>query len=102
MIVTVLVGYHSFAYDLSLLMLPIALVANHVLESNPIRDWSRITLLGPLFLLFFTPLQMFLYIRNGHYNLMALVLLFWGWRIAGEISRQAGVSQPKSTALQSV
>ena len=101
-IVTVLVGYHSFAYDLSLLMLPIALVANHVLESTPIHGWSRITLFGPLFLLFFTPLQMFLYIRNGHYNLMALVLLFWGWRIAGEISRQAGVSQPKTTALQSV
>jgi len=99
-IVTVLAGYHTFAYDLSLLILPIALVANHVLETNPIGGWSRITLVGPLLLLFFTPLQMFLYIRNGHYNLMALVLLFWGWGVAREISRLPLVSRTKPAALQ--
>jgi len=98
-IVTVLVGYHSFAYDLSLLMLPIALLANHVLESNPIGGWSRIILFGPLFLLFFTPLHMFLYLRNGHYNLMALVLLFWGWGVAREISLQALTSPRKRAHL---
>jgi alpha-1,2-mannosyltransferase len=99
-IVTVLVGYHAFAYDLSLLILPIALVANHVLESNPLGDWRGIALFGPLFLLFFTPLQMFLYLRNGHYNLMALVLLFWGWGVAREISRLPLVSPTEPPVLQ--
>ena len=98
-IVTVLVSYHAFAYDLSLLILPIALIANYVPESNPSRGWSRIALFAPLFLVFFTPLQMFLYLRNGHYNLMALVLLFWGWGVAREISRLPLISPRKPEYL---
>lgn len=86
---TVLVGYHAFAYDLSLLILPLALVTNHVFETHTFLDWRRSALIGPIFLLFFTPLHMLLALRSGRYSLMALVLLVWFWGIAREISRDS-------------
>ena len=97
-VVTLIVSYHAFAYDLSLLILPIALLTNHLLEGERIPWRSRLLLLGPLFVLFFTPLQMLLLFRNGRYSLMALVLLVWGWGLAREISLQAVISPRKQAA----
>ena len=97
-VVSLIVSYHAFAYDLSLLVLPIALLTNHLLEGERIPWRSRVLLLGPLSILFFTPLQMLLLFRNGRYSLMALVLLVWGWGLAREISRQAVISSQKPAA----
>lgn len=94
-IVTVLVGYHAFAYDLSLLMLPVALVTNHIFDKHMILDWRRWALIGPILLLFLTPLQMLLALRSGRYSLMALVLLFWVWGIAREISPVGRIREVK-------
>jgi hypothetical protein len=96
-IVTVLVAYHAFAYDLSLLLLPIALVVNHVREDGTIPVRHRLLLLAPIFLLFFSPLQMFLTLRSGPFNLMALVLLLWVWGVAREI-RQRSPSEQRHAA----
>jgi len=95
--VTVLVAYHAFAYDLSLLLLPMALVAHHVLEDGTIPIRHRLLLLAPIFLLFFSPLQMFLTLRSGPFNLMAVVLLLWVWGVAHEI-RQWSRSQQRHAA----
>jgi hypothetical protein len=95
-VVTLLVGYHAFAYDLSLLVLPIALLANYLLERGQISVHSRVFQLGSLFLLFFTPLQMLLLFRNGRYSLMALVLLVWGWGLVREISQQEVIPRRKA------
>jgi hypothetical protein len=97
-VVTLIVSYHAFAYDLSLLILPIALLTNHLLAEERIPWRSRALLLGPLLILFFTPLQMLLLFRNGRYSLMALVLLVWGWGLAREISRQAVISSRNPAA----
>jgi hypothetical protein len=86
MIVTVLVGYHTLPYDLSLLLLPIVLTIDHLLEHQDIDRRTRLFFLVPLFLLSFSPLHAFLAIRNGHYNLFALVLLFWCWALSREIA----------------
>ena len=98
-IVTVLVGYHTLAYDLSLLLLPITLTLNY-LFGNAASDAqsdrrTRLWLLTPIFLLFFSPLHAYLAMRNGHYNLFALVLLFWCWALSREISRapQSGLRE---------
>ncbi len=88
-IVTVLVGYHTLAYDLSLLLLPIALTIQHLNRNQDIDTRTRLFLIIPLFLLFFSPLHAFLAMRNGHYNLFALVLLFWCWVLSREIGRSS-------------
>lgn len=86
-VVTVLVGYHTLAYDLSLLLLPIALTIQHLYRNQDVDRRARQFLLIPLFLLFLSPLHAFLAMRNGHYNLFALVLLLWCWALSKEITR---------------
>ncbi len=86
-IVTVLVGYHTLAHDLTLLLLPITLTVQHLCGNADIDKRTRALLLIPLFLLLFSPLHVLLALRSGPYNLFALVLLFWGWVLSGEINQ---------------
>ena len=86
--VALVVGYHTFAYDLSLLMLPIVLVADHLDEEGGVRGWMWLALLAPILLLFLAPLHWFLAFYERRYSLMALVLLFWLGAVAWEISSQ--------------
>lgn len=80
----VLTGYHAFAYDLSLLLVPIALVLDYCLKSE-VPGAAKRWLLGPLVLLFLTPLQMFLSMRAERYSLMTVALLVWWWGMAREM-----------------
>jgi hypothetical protein len=92
-IVTLLVSYHTLAYDLSLLLLPVALTLHHLFKNEDCQPRSRLFLLIPLFLLFFSPLHAFLAMRNGHYNLFALVLLFWCWALSREIEGGRAIAE---------
>jgi len=92
-IVTVVVSYHTFTSDLSLLMLPIVLVADHLEGGRGSRGWIRVALLGPILLLFLTPLHMFLAFYAHRYSLMAVVLLFWLGAVAREIASQTATSE---------
>jgi len=94
-IITIVVGYHAFAYDLSLLLVPVLLVMNFCSERD--TGMSQWALVGPILILFLTPLQMFLGLHSARYSLVALVLLVWAWGIAREISRQA---PPRKHALK--
>jgi len=82
-IVTVLTSYHTLTYDLSLLLLPLALTVQHFLvnANGDVPRRARPAVIVLLFLLFFSPLHAFLVMRDGHYNLFALVLLWWGWML---------------------
>jgi hypothetical protein len=84
-IVTVLVSYHTLPYDLSLLLLPIVLTIQYLFRNENSQRRGRLVLLIPLFILFFSPLHAFLAMRAGHYNLFALVLLFWCWALYMEL-----------------
>jgi hypothetical protein len=86
-IVTVLTSYHTLTYDLSLLLLPLALTIQHVFtnETGDIPRRTKLAFLILLFLLFFSPLHAFLVMRDGHYNLFALVLLWWCWMLFREM-----------------
>ncbi len=101
LVVTVLVSYHALAHDLSLLLLPVYLLANHFRITEP-RGWTRLAVLGPIVVLFFSPLQMVLWFRQGEFNLLALVLLVWVCGIAREISDQEVISPKNTAALDSV
>jgi len=83
-ITTVLVSYHAFAYDLSLLVLPMLLVWDHARSATGNRTTNRLLILPILFLLT-SPLQMVLRLRYGLMSLVALVLLLWWWAIAREV-----------------
>jgi Glycosyltransferase family 87 len=98
-ITTILVGYHAFVYDLSLLLLPIALLANYSLQQAGL-DRRSFALLAPIAVLFLTPLHMLLALNSDRYSLMALPLIVSAWLIARELSRRAGTT-PKSRAMQS-
>jgi hypothetical protein len=87
-VVTVLVSYHAYAYDLSLLFLPVLLLVGELSEKAWSRDWSRIAVLSSICLLFFTPLQMILWLRFGALSLLALILLVLAWGIDCEIRAQ--------------
>lgn len=63
-VTSVVVSYHCLAHDLSLLLLPIALVVCKLRGSGTLRTASAVLMLFALGLLFFAPLQLFLLQRN--------------------------------------
>lgn len=84
-VAAVLSSYHAYAYDLSVLLIPILLVANDCLARPTVtKNWA---MMAPIAVLFFTPLHVILWFRMQLASLWAVVLLFWLWAIAREISR---------------
>jgi hypothetical protein len=86
-VTTILVSYHANTYDLSLLFLPVMLLTNHLAGTELKVGRNRIALVGPMLLLFVSPLQMLLLQKYGKLSLLAPVLLLWAWGLASEISR---------------
>jgi hypothetical protein len=86
MVAAVLVSYHAFPYDLSLLVIPLLLVVSYAMETDRLHRCRNVAFLLPTVLLFLTPLYMLLWLRLDHLNLFATVLLLWMWGIAREIS----------------
>jgi hypothetical protein len=83
-LVSVLVSYHAFMYDLSLLLLPILFMVNFAVSKNGDMHWSSVL---PIALLFFTPLLMLLALGLGRLNFLVPVLLLWLSGIRREIVR---------------
>lgn len=83
-VVSLLVSYHSFAYDLSLLLLPIFLLLPRWREGP--HGMARFALFGPGVLLLFGPIFPLLWLRWHVLNLIALVLLFWMWGLDREVA----------------
>ncbi len=94
-VATVLVSYHGLGYDLSMLMLPILLLANEVLGRGAARGWPDFLTVAAIAVLFFSPLQLVLLMRSNRLALMgwAVLSLFCG--IACQMSlrsREAGAA----------
>jgi len=88
-VATMLIGYHTMPYDLSLL-LPVALFL-FVTTGQTSTTGDRADMLL-LFLLFLTPLYVFLGLHLNRLGWFALLLIWLFWRLAcaaGPISRQA-------------
>ncbi len=97
LIIAVLVSYHAFIYDLSLLVLPILFIINaDSLNSSRPGRWA---LTIPIALLFCSPLLMFLWLGMGNLNYFVPVLFLWLWGISRAISRlQAGYDKTAESA----
>jgi len=86
-IVTVLVSWHTNAHDLSLLILPLTLVADYCMSHPGITSQRRLALIVPVLPLLISPLWIVFWLGTGTVNLMAFPLLWWAWEIGKEISR---------------
>ena len=91
-VATVLVSYHVLAHDLCLLLLPLLLVANDFYKSASPRGGNRIALVGPMIVLFLSPVQMLLWFQLGQFGLLAVVLLLWFYGISRELSDRAAAA----------
>jgi len=79
-VATVVLSYHVLAHDLSLLLLPLLLVANDLYERGSPKT-GKAALLAPMVLLSLSPLLMLLWFRYGEFSLLAPVLLLWFYGI---------------------
>jgi hypothetical protein len=82
-IATVLVSYHALIYDLSVLMVPVLLLADELLGQDKPRGWLMMVAVATFF---FPPLQVALSMRNHWSALLGWVLLLWWFGVAREIS----------------
>jgi glycosyl transferase family 87 len=101
-IVSGLIGWHSNAHDLSLLILPLVLLADYGLNRRAQEAGSGFALLFPALPLLISPLWIVLWLYAGQVNLIAIPLLWWAWRIGKELSRDlhsAGGAQPSASGL---
>ena len=84
MLATALVGYHVVSYDLSMLLIPMALLTGRLLGSA--QNLSHRVMSVAMAVLFFSPLQLFLSLKYKDFALIAIVLVMWFFAIAREIS----------------
>jgi hypothetical protein len=87
-VTAVLVGYNTNAHDLSLLILPLALVADYCVSAMP-RSNDKIRIIAPAVPLLISPLWFLLWIRWEQTNLMALFLVLWLFANRREVSRRS-------------
>ena len=94
LIAVLLGGYHTLLYDLTLLLLPSALVINHTFVHR-MRRSAHLGLVGPIAIFFFTPLYAIFWILEWKgSNLMALALMGWGLALWGYLSRGEALPLP--------
>ena len=82
--VSALIAWQTNTHDLSLLLLPLVLIADCCL--NPTAGAPRFNLLVPTLPLLISPLWMVLWLVTGRVSLMAIPLLWWTLKIGGELS----------------
>jgi len=73
-VITVLVSYHCHAFDLCLLLLPIAILLGHVLSDLPAAAAVRKFLVWTLCICLFSPLYILLAFTLGSPGLLALLV----------------------------
>ncbi len=86
MVATVLVSYHAMGYDLSMLLLPVFLMSDQLLQEGRISGWPGIVIACGIALLFFSPLQLLLLMRYNRLALLGWVLLIWMFAIGRLVS----------------
>ncbi|HEV2467779.1 MAG TPA: glycosyltransferase family 87 protein [Candidatus Sulfotelmatobacter sp.] len=94
-IASVLAGYSTNTYDLSLLIVPLVLVADFVAEDR--LEWN---IFLPVIPVLVSPLWFFLWLRWERINVMAFFLVWWLFAIRGEIVRTRPVED--TAALSTV
>jgi hypothetical protein len=84
--VSELIGWQTNIHDYTLLVLPMLLIADHGWHTPPRNAVGRWALLYPLFPLLISPVWFVLWLVTGNVNLIAVLLLWWLWKLSLEIS----------------
>ena len=96
-VVSVLIGWHTIVHDLSLLLLPLVLIADYGAHAPRGQSGNRLALLLLVLPILISPLWFVLWLACGALNVMAIPLLGWVWQIGSEFSPGAdtpGLSLP--------
>jgi len=93
-ITAVLLGYSTNTYDLCLLILPLALVADYWIATPPDNFRTRTISIFFAAVIFLSPIWFFLWMRWERINVMAFFLLGWFFAIRRDVlgSNPKGVS----------
>jgi hypothetical protein len=86
LVATLLVSYHVVNYDLSVLLIPVFLLANYLFEEGNLHRWSLVIIALGIALLFCAPLELFLSLKHKEFALMGFVLILWMYGILEETS----------------
>ena len=98
-IAALLTSYNTGSYDLCLLVLPFALIADYALQIFPQLPEVGRKILLPSLPLLVSPLWFLLWRRWERINLMAIFLLWWMYAIRREIVRITGNFEGTSRRL---
>jgi hypothetical protein len=82
-----LIGWHTNAHDLCLLVLPLVLIADYSVRELAAEPRRWLALWFPLLPVLVSPLWIALWLRYGQVSVMAIPLLWWTWAIGKELSR---------------
>ena len=98
-VVAVLIAWHTNGHDLSLLVLPLLLLADYCRSFLADAPHGKRALLIPVLPILLSPLWLLLWLGVGRVNVMAIPLLWWAWAIGRKISR-VDSSAPMPTGKQ--
>lgn len=97
LILSVFASYHAFAYDLTLYLLAIALVANQVSRKNrPLTENWLVFI--PIMIFYCSPILMVLWLHYGQLNLLAPVMFAWFWGVISLPSEMDSLPNPSRVA----
>jgi hypothetical protein len=97
--VTTIISYHLFAHDLSVLMLPILLIAELLLADQLVGPARRL-LIASLVALFLTPLYAVLQFWLREMNLMVFVVAMFATGTAIALTSKSGLASVDNPAAQ--
>jgi hypothetical protein len=102
-VVALVIGWHTNAHDLCLLILPLVLITDYCLHALTGERSRKLLLLLPVLPILISPFWIVLWLRYGKINLMAVPLLLLAWVIGREISGTANSArQAAGSTLKSV
>jgi hypothetical protein len=93
-VAAVLSGYSTNTYDLSLLVVPLALVADYCIVNIRADRRRRARLIAPAIPLLISPVWFFLWMRWERVHLIALFLLWWLYTMRSEARQNREAAQP--------
>ncbi|HEY6767801.1 MAG TPA: glycosyltransferase family 87 protein [Candidatus Sulfotelmatobacter sp.] len=94
--VAVLISYHTFAYDLVLLAIPLFTALDLLFSAPRVAMKWGLSFWIPAALLWFTPLYALLSFRMFHMSLFGGVLVFWLWGIQQRLASTAQLRRDES------
>jgi hypothetical protein len=97
LILAVVISYHAYAYELTVLLLAIVLLldGSYLME---LKSRRGAVLFAPPLLLYLTPLWMVLWFRLNALFILAPVLLLWGWAVVREADVVDGSTESVATS----